>query len=204
MQSNYIVVEGNIGVGKTTLAQKLSDYLEAQLVLETFSDNPYLSKFYQNSKDFALPTELWFFMERYEQLKVLDYSNNKIVADYSSEKSNIFSGINLTGEDQHLFDKITENIKERLPKPDLFIYLHAPIAQLKNNIKQRGRAYEQNISNSYLEQIQNAYQSVLKSQNKVLIIEMTNVDFEKENHFKQVVDFLEKGYDFFQHILNIE
>ncbi|HTO16954.1 MAG TPA: deoxynucleoside kinase [Edaphocola sp.] len=190
MGSKYIVIEGNIGAGKTTLATKLSKYFNAQLILETFSENPYLSKFYNQHKAYALNTELWFFMERLEQLKAIAFSENFIISDYSFEKSNVFSGITLSADDLDLFSKITSNINEQISKPDLFIYLQTPIVQLKKNIQKRARTYEQGISDNYLEQIQNAYQSLLILQENLLIIEMDKVDFENENHFQQVISFL--------------
>ncbi|OJV54711.1 MAG: hypothetical protein BGO31_07000 [Bacteroidetes bacterium 43-16] len=204
MDYKYVVVEGNIGSGKTTLATKLAEYLEARLVLETFSDNPYLPLFYENPAPNALPLELYFFMDRVAQLKLIDFSKTNVVSDYSYEKSQIFAGVTLNDNEMSLFKKVVENVRNGLPEPDLFIYLHAPIRKLKDNIQKRGRSYEQDISMDYLEKIQSAYQPFLKKQGKILVVEMQNVDFEKEEHFQQLVQFLKKGYDFTHHIFTVE
>ena len=204
MDYKYVVVEGNIGSGKTTLATKLAEYLEARLVLETFSDNPYLPLFYENPAPNALPLELYFFMDRVAQLKLIDFSKTNVVSDYSYEKSQIFAGVTLNDNEMSLFRKVVENVRNGLPEPDLFIYLHAPIRKLKDNIQKRGRSYEQDISMDYLEKIQSAYQPFLKKQGKILVVEMQNVDFEKEEHFQQLVQFLKKGYDFTHHIFTVE
>lgn len=204
MDYKYVVVEGNIGSGKTTLATKLAEYLEARLVLETFSDNPYLPLFYENPAPNALPLELYFFMDRVAQLKLIDFSKTNVVSDYSYEKSQIFAGVTLNDNEMSLFKKVVENVRNGLPEPDLFIYLHAPIRKLKDNIQKRGRSYEQDISMDYLEKIQSAYQPFLKKQGKILVVEMQNVDFEKEEHFQQLVEFLKKGYDFTHHIFTVE
>ncbi len=204
MDYKYVVVEGNIGSGKTTLATKLAAYMEAQLVLETFTDNPYLPLFYDNPTPNALPLELYFFMDRVAQLKNIDFSKETVVSDYSYEKSQIFAGVTLNDNEMSLFKKVVESVKNGLPEPDLFIYLHAPISKLKSNIAKRGRAYEQDISMDYLEKIQNAYLPFLKVKGKVLLVEMQDVDFEQDEHFKQLVAFLEKGYDFTNHTFRVE
>jgi deoxyguanosine kinase len=204
MDYKYVVVEGNIGAGKTTLANKLAEHMEAKLVLETFKDNPYLPFFYENPAPNALPLELSFLMDRVEQLKDIDFSKEIVVADYAFEKSQIFAGVTLNDREMHLFKKVVDSIKGSLPEPDLFIYLHAPISKLKSNIQKRGRVYGQEISMDYLEKIQNAYQPFLKRQGKMLMVEMQEVDFENESHFAQLVSFLKKGYDFTHHTFRVE
>lgn len=204
MDYKYIVVEGNIGAGKTTLATKLAQHFEGQLILETFTDNPYLTPFYENPEQFALPLELYFFMDRLNQLKNVNFGKTPVVADYSFEKSQIFAGVTLKDEELKLFQTISEHIKTSLPAPDLYIYLHAPISKLKQNILRRGRSYEQDITMEYLEKIQNAYQPFLRKYKKTLLIEMEDVDFENEAHFLQLIDFLKKGYDFSNHIFRLD
>lgn len=204
MEYKYIVVEGNIGSGKTTLATKLAAHMEAKLVLETFSDNPYLPLFYDNPAPNAFPLELYFFMDRVAQLKQIDFAKTNVVSDYSYEKSQIFAGVTLNDNEMALFKRVVENVRNGLPEPDLFIYLHSPIRKLKDNIQKRGRSYEQDISMEYLEKIQNAYQPFLKKQGKILMVEMQHVDFEQEDHFQQLMRFLEKGYDFTHHIFTVE
>lgn len=204
MDYKYVVVEGNIGSGKTTLATKLAKYMEAHLVLETFTDNPYLPLFYDNPAPNALPLELYFFMDRVAQLKHIDFAKHTVVSDYSYEKSQIFAGVTLNDNEISLFKKVVESVKNGLPEPDLFIYLHAPISKLKSNIQKRGRSFEQDISMDYLEKIQNAYLPFLKVKGKVLLVEMQDVDFEQEDHFNQLVAFLEKGYDFTNHTFRLK
>lgn len=204
MDYKYVVVEGNIGSGKTTLATKLAAYMEAELVLETFSNNPYLPLFYDNPAPNALPLELYFFMDRVAQLKMVDFSKQTVVSDYSYEKSQIFAGVTLNDNEMSLFKRVVEQVRSGLPEPDLFIYLHAPISKLKRNIQKRGRAFEQDIAVDYLEKIQNAYQPFLKVQGKVLLVEMEDVDFETDAHFDQLVQFLKKGYDFTYHTFRVE
>lgn len=204
MDYKYVVVEGNIGSGKTTLAKKLAHYMEAELVLETFTDNPYLQLFYEDPAPNALPLELYFFMDRVAQLKTIDFSKRPVVADYSYEKSQIFAGVTLKDKEMSLFQKVVENVRSGLPEPDLFIYLHAPIRKLKENIQKRGRSFEKDISMDYLEKVQNAYQPFLKKQGKILMVEMQDVDFEREEHFEQLITFLKKGYDFTHHIFTVE
>lgn len=204
MDYKYVVVEGNIGSGKTTLANKLAAQMEAKLVLETFNDNPYLPLFYENPTSNALPLELSFLMDRVAQLKDIDFTKEIVVADYSFEKSQIFAGVTLNGTEMELFKKIFDSLKGTLPEPDLFIYLHAPISKLRSNIQKRGRTYEQDISMEYLEKIQNAYQPFLKRQGKMLMVEMQDVDFENESHFEQLVTFLKKGYEFTHHTFRVE
>lgn len=204
MKERFIAIEGNIGAGKTTLATELAKHYNAQLLLETFSDNPFLSTFYQSSDRYALPLELHFLLDRYEQLKTLDFGKKTVISDYVLGKSHLFAGVTLNADEMNLFNRIYQNLQPRIQKPDLLIYLHASINTLKKNIEKRGRPFEKNISSDYLEKIQNAYQPFLKQHPKVLMLEMNDVDFENNMHLQQLIEFLEKDYEYENYILKIE
>ena len=204
MQARFLAIEGNIGAGKTTLATQLAKHYNAHLLLETFTENPFLSPFYQKPDSSALPLELHFLLDRFEQLKQLDFEKQTVISDYVLGKSHLFAGVTLNSDEMQLFDRIYQTLQPRMQKPDLLIYLHASINTLKKNIEKRGRSYEKNIQSDYLEKIQNAYQPFLKKHPKVLMLEMNEVDFEKGDHLQQLIEFLDKDYDFENYILKIE
>ena len=149
MKYNYITIEGCIGAGKTTLAEKLAKEFNAQIVLERFVDNPFLAKFYKDPVHYAFPLEMTFLTDRYQQLKSLlsqrDLFTDLVISDYFIDKCNIFSKNNLQEDEYNLYLKIYEIISTYLPKPDIIFYLHNSIEQLLKNIARRGRDYEQNI-----------------------------------------------------------
>lgn len=206
----YIAIEGNIGAGKSTLANLLAKHYDARLVLEQFADNNFLPKFYDDPERYAFPLELSFLADRYKQLKELlinqDIFQQKIISDYIFTKSKLFARVNLKEAEYELFQRLFDIIDLHLPPPDLLIYLHAPIPGLQSNIRKRGREYEQKIPNEYLHNVQEVYNQYIKQEvNKTLIIDMTSVDFiGKPDHFKQLIDFIEKDYDFKTHYLAIE
>ncbi|GAB1453883.1 hypothetical protein MASR2M47_39390 [Draconibacterium sp.] len=179
----FLVIEGNIGAGKTTLAKKIAEENNAQLVLEQFADNPFLPKFYNDQERYSFPLELSFLADRYYQIKKQvfnpDLFHSLIVADYFFAKSAIFAQNTLKEDEYRLFRQIFDIVFESMPKPDLYVYLHADTNQLLKNIKTRGRDYEQNISANYLEKIKEGYFSFLKgiSTFPVLVIDINNVDF---------------------------
>lgn len=210
MPYRYIAIEGNIGSGKSTLATLLAKHYDARLVLEEFADNNFLSKFYQDAERYAFPLELSFLADRYKQLKELplnqDLFEQKVIADYVLVKSKLFAKVNLAGHEYDLFQKLFDIIDPHLPAPDLLIYLHSPINRLMQNIRKRGRSYEQNIPMEYLEKVQEVYQQYLKqSIHKTLIVDMSSVDFHSNpSHFTQLTDFLDKDYDFQTHYLSVD
>lgn len=209
MSYNYIAVEGNIGVGKSTLANMLAAHYNARILLEEFADNNFLPKFYNEPDRYAFPLELSFLADRYKQLKQnllhQDLFQKTIITDYIFTKSKLFARINLKEDEYDLFQKLFDIIDLQLPQPDLLIYLHSPINRLQKNIASRGRSYEQNIADEYLEKVENVYNQYLKQDaQKTLIVDMTGVDFlHNPKHFQQLVDFLEQGYDFDKHYLQI-
>ena len=201
MEYHFIAIEGNIGAGKTTLAHQLAAYYQARIILEQFADNPFLPKFYKDKERYAFPLELSFLAERYSQLKDTllnrELFQQMIVADYTIIKSQLFARNNLNPDEYELFQRMAEIIKTQLPKPDLLIYLHTPIVKLQQQIRKRGRAYELNIADAYLEEIQEAYLQYLGHEElRILMVDTGKADFNKPEHFRQLTDFLESGEQF--------
>jgi deoxyadenosine/deoxycytidine kinase len=196
MNYHFIAIEGNIGVGKTTLAQKLAGHYRTQLILEQFADNPFLPRFYKDKERYAFPLELSFLADRYEQLKdtLLNPTLNEelIVADYTITKSLLFARNNLNDDEYDLFIKMAAIMNTTLPKPDLLIYLHAPIVKLQQQIQQRGRPYELEIEDAYLEEISIAYGKYLDQEElKILRIDTAAIDLNQAGHFDLLIRFLE-------------
>ena len=182
MQYKYIAIEGNIGSGKTTLATMLAADYEVRLMLEAFADNPFLPKFYEDPNKYAFPLELFFMAERYHQLKNLkeqDLFQPQMISDYFFVKSKLFAQNNLQYDEAQLFNRLFDVMFSSLSNPDLLVYLYADIVRLQQNIKKRGRDFEQNISDTYLQNLQDKYLDYLRKQDDfpVLILNVTDVDF---------------------------
>ena len=184
-QFNYIAFEGNIGAGKTTLATKIAEDFNAKTVLERFADNPFLPKFYEDQNRYAFPLEMSFLADRYKQLSddlaQFDLFKDFIVADYHIFKSLIFAKITLAEDEYRLYRTLFDIVYREMPKPDLYVYLYQNSERLLQNIKKRGRSYEQKIPASYLDKINNGYLDFIKSQTdlNVLIIDVSDRDFVK-------------------------
>jgi 2-amino-4-hydroxy-6-hydroxymethyldihydropteridine diphosphokinase len=180
---NYIAIEGNIGAGKTSLANLLSETFNAKLVLERFADNPFLPKFYEDKDRYAFPLEMSFLADRYQQLSddlaQFDLFKNFIISDYYIFKSLIFAQVTLPADEYLLYRKMFNLIYKEIPKPDLYVYLYQNTDRLLENIKKRGRTYEQNIESEYLEKIHDGYRSFINSQDdlNLLIIDVSEMDF---------------------------
>ncbi len=180
---NFLIIEGNIGAGKTTLVKKIAAEFNAQSILEQFAENPFLPKFYKNPEKYSFPLELSFLAERYNQIKKelenRDLFKTFTIADYYFMKSLIFSKSTLQEDEYLLYRQLFDIIYGTLKKPDLYVYLHVHVEKLLYNIKSRGRAYEQNISKEYLLGIQEGYFNFFRQQKamKVLIIDTNNLDF---------------------------
>ncbi len=179
----YIAIEGNIGAGKTSLAKKISIDFNSKLILERFADNPFLPKFYKEPDRYAFTLEMSFLAERYQQitddLSQLNIFSDSIVSDYDIFKSLIFSKITLSEDEFALYRKLFFSMYKDILKPDLYIYLNQNIDRLKENIKKRGRDYEQNIDSKYLKNINSGYLDFHKTQTdlNIKIIDINNMDF---------------------------
>jgi deoxyadenosine/deoxycytidine kinase len=200
MNYQFITIEGNIGVGKTTFSKMLADVLNYCIVLEEFADNPFLPKFYEQPERYAFSLELFFMAERYRQLGDLrdqDLFSNGVVSDYFFVKSKLFAENNLSDDELLLFNRLSDIALKNLPKPDLIIYLHSEVSRLQENIKKRARSYEQNISDDYLLDIQNKYFDFFKKHTDfpVLIVDVSDVDFVNQpNVFHQLVNLTSNSY----------
>nr|WP_321225438.1 2-amino-4-hydroxy-6-hydroxymethyldihydropteridine diphosphokinase [uncultured Psychroserpens sp.] len=180
---NYIAIEGNIGAGKTSLAHQISNDFNAKLILERFADNAFLPKFYEEPQRYAFTLEMSFLADRYQQisddLSQLDLFKDFMVSDYDIYKSLIFSKITLPEDEFKLYRKLFYLMYKDIAKPDLYVYLYQNTQRLQENIKKRGRDYEQNIDDEYLEKINSGYLDFLKNQSElnVKIIDISERDF---------------------------
>lgn len=209
MNYQFITIEGNIGAGKTTLANLLSKHYNARLILEEFADNPFLPKFYENPEQFAFPVELFFMAERFKQLKELlsqkDMFQTLTISDYLFTKCLLFAKVTLPEDEFRLYQRLFDIIHQQLIQPDILIYLHAPVSKLQSNIRKRNRSYEQNISDDYLFNLQETYTHYIKQHNiKTLFVDASNADFiNNEKHLQVILDALEKEYDHGQYYLTL-
>ena len=190
---NYIAIEGNIGAGKTTLSSLIAENFNAKIVLERFADNPFLPKFYEDNERFAFPLEMSFLADRYQQLTddlaQFDLFKNFIVSDYYIFKSLIFAQVTLQKEEYFLYRKMFDIMYKEISKPDLYIYLYQNTPRLLENIKSRGRDYEQNIAPEYLDKIHQGYSTFIKTEENLntLVIDVSDKDFLKN---KEDYDFI--------------
>jgi deoxyadenosine/deoxycytidine kinase len=198
-QYNYIAIEGNIGAGKTTLAEKIAQDFNAKTVFERFADNPFLPKFYKDQNRYAFPLEMSFLADRYQQLSddlaQFDLFKDFIVADYHIFKSLIFAKVTLQDDEFRLYKTLFDIIYKEMPKPDLYVYLYQNTDQLLQNIKRRGRSYEQEIPVDYLDKINKGYLDYINSQTNlnVLIIDVSERDFVKnQSDYVFILDEIRK------------
>lgn len=184
----YIAIEGVIGVGKTTLARLLQPVFQANLLLEVFEENPFLSDFYTDRQRYAFQTQIFFLLSRYHQqnrsVPGLLNMERPIIADYTFEKDALFARINLTGDELEMYYRVHEALAEKIPPPDLILYLRASTNTLMQRIAMRDRPYERNMEWSYIDELGQAYdeqfgdrqQSVL-GKTPVLTIDTTDLDY---------------------------
>ena len=195
MNYKSISVEGNIGVGKTTLAKLLSNDLGYKLILETFENNPFLKDFYENSNKNALPLELFFLAERYELLKLNseDMFFSGTVSDFIFDKSKLFAVNTLKDYELNIFNKIYSLMKKTVKNPEILIYLHSDLSSLQNKITKRGRVYENNIQSDYLKKINDTYLDYIgkRSEFPVVLIDVSSLDFKNNSkHFNLIKNII--------------
>lgn len=183
MHYNFVAIEGTIGAGKTSLAQLISKEFNARLILEQFEENAFLPKFYEDQEKYAFPLEMSFMASRFQQLKdqlgTQDLFKAFTISDYYIYKSLIFARNTLPTDELALFTRFFNFITSSLPKPDLLVYLYLDINKLQDNIRKRGRSYEQRIKDEYLQNIQAGYFEFIRQQRhmRILILDTNNIDF---------------------------
>ena len=192
----YIALEGPIGVGKTSLAQMLSQELSTRLVLEDFEDNPFLSDFYNDPERFAFQTQLFFLLQRYRQqqeLRQVDMFQKLLVTDYMFVKDRLFASLNLDEKEMQLYDTVANLLERNVIKPDLVIYLQADTDLLMENIAKRGRRMEKNITWKYIDALNQVYTEYFfrYQETPLVIINTNNIDFvNNENDLKEVINYI--------------
>lgn len=206
----YICIEGNIGSGKTTLCNMLAQDYNAELILEQFTDNPFLPMFYKEPKRYAFPVELFFMTERYKQLQEILVNKGMFsdffIADYFFRKTALFAKNNLEEEEFRLFLRFFDILNNLFPNPDLLVYLHRSVDRLYENIQYRDRAFEKDLKKDYLSEIQNAYFEFFRTEKEypVLIIDVEDLDFENNpEHYQQLKDLVFRKYQSGVHRISV-
>ena len=213
MNYNYIAIEGTLGAGKTTLATRIAYDFNGKLILEEFEGdkNPFLPKFYKEPDKYAFQLEMTFLALRYQQLKdklgVLDLFHDFIISDYYVAKSLIFSHNNLQEDEYQLFSRFFNIIFSDMPKPELLVYLYSDVSRLQRNIHKRGRSYEQEISDAYLENIQQGYFDFLRLQQnnmRILLLDTNRLDFvANEKDYQRIIDAIDQPYEIGLHRISL-
>lgn len=191
---HYIVVEGPIGAGKTSLAKLLSTHLKAELLLEKPEENPFLQRFYEDIPRYALPTQLTFLFQRVDQVRPLsqaDLFKRATVADFLFDKDPLFARLNLNDDEFNLYDKIFAHLKPQTATPDLVIYLQAPLTTLLERVQKRGQAFERQINDHYLARLAQAYLNFFHRFDAapLLIVNSEHLNFvQSEQHFSLLLE----------------
>jgi len=197
LQQDYLVIEGNIGAGKTTLSTLLADRFQCKLVLEEFSDNPFLPLFYSDKDRYALMVELYFMAERHTQMAPLltqpTLFAEPVLADYIFLKTWLFARQTLKAHELDLFRKLFDQLNAQIPLPQKLLFIHRPVPLLLKNIAKRGRDYEQSISSEYLSSIQRTYWDYFREEKRypIAMVDVGEADFMKdENVLQQLIDIV--------------
>jgi deoxyadenosine/deoxycytidine kinase len=194
----YVVVEGPIGAGKTSLTHKLAERLSAETLLENASDNPFLPRFYQEPKRYALPTQLHFLFDRARQLRDLaqgDLFRAGTVSDFLIDKDMLFARMNLDDDEFELYQKVYADLAPQAPTPDLVIYLQAPVDALQERVKRRGVDFERSMDANYLQRLANSYSEFFHRYDAapLLIVNTSNLNFaQSEADFELLVERVSK------------
>ena len=205
----YVAIEGTIGVGKTSLANLLSEKLGAKLVLESFEGNPFLSDFYYDPERHAFQTQLWFLLQRYQQqqeLRQIDMFQNLVITDYMFVKDRLFASLNLSEKEMSLYDTVANMMEKNVIHPDLVIFLQADTETLMKNISRRGREFEKNLSEDYLDALNQVYNEYFfrYQDTPLVIINTNNIDFVNNNEdLEEMINYIRKpvaGTKFFNPI----
>lgn len=201
LRYNFIAIEGNIGAGKTSLATRISEDFNAKLILEQFEDNSFLPKFYEDPDKYAFPLEMSFLASRFQQLKdqlgPQDLFKSFTISDYFIAKSLIFAQKTLGEDEFNLYTRFFNIVYQQLPKPDLFVFLHLETNKLQYNIRLRGREYEKNIHDDYLNKIKEGYFDFIRQQidMRILLLDTNNIDFvNNDNDYSKVIEAINKDY----------
>jgi deoxyadenosine/deoxycytidine kinase len=182
MMHHYIVIEGPLGVGKTTLAKMLVEKLNAQAVLEEVEENPFLLRFYENPHKYAFQTQIFFLLRRYNQaseISQLDLFNSLTISDFLLDKDRIFAKTNLNENEYWLYDQLFQMLKKRITPPDLVIFLQSKTEVLVERIRRRNRKYEKSVSAKYLERINQAFNEFFfhYTDSPLLVVNASEIDF---------------------------
>jgi len=185
-QYPYVAIEGVIGVGKTTLVRLLAPDMKAAPVLEVFEENPFLSDFYADRARYAFQTQIFFLLSRYRQQHNIPEAlmRGPVLSDYTFAKDSLFAHLNLAGDELAVYERLHTAMAEKIPKPDLFVYLRADLDALMARIAQRDRPYERGMDSQYIESLRLAYEGFIAaySQSPVLVIDTNNMDFVRDPH----------------------
>ncbi len=198
-EGRYIVVEGPIGVGKTSFVKLLGEVFQAKTVLERAEENPFLSKFYGNADKFAFQTQIFFLLTRYQQQQEIlqaELFRQSIVSDYLFAKDRIFAYLNLSEEEIVLYEWIYQLLDQRVVKPDLVIYLQAPVQVLLKRIRKRALWYEKEMDQEYLEKVSKAYNTFFfhYKDTPLLVVNTSNIDFvHREADLKNLIREIENA-----------
>lgn len=210
MQYNLVTIEGNIGAGKTTLAKMLAKDYRGKLILEEFEDNPFLPQFFEDFKQSAFATELYFMAERYHQLEremqEPELFHDRVIMDYLFTKSLLYARVNLSEQEFELYHKLFQIINPRLPEPELIVYVHSEVDRIVRNIHQRGRDFEQGVNPDYLKKIQETYFNYFRQnpQMRIVVLDCSKADFVHEPaHYQKIREIVDSKFEPGTHFFHI-